>query len=51
MEYQHACIAAIETTLKAGTVVVTLFPNFNMCLANPHLLDSLKVQVQIHGVE
>ena len=28
-KYQHACIAIVETTLDAGTVFITLFPNFN----------------------
>ncbi|CDP21822.1 unnamed protein product [Coffea canephora] len=50
-QYQHACIATVETTLNAGTVFVTLFPNFNMSLVDPHLLDSLKVHVQIIGVD
>ncbi|CDP21296.1 unnamed protein product, partial [Coffea canephora] len=50
-QYQHACIATVETTLNAGTVFVTLFPNFNMSLVDPHLLDALKVQVQIIGVD
>ncbi|CDP20491.1 unnamed protein product [Coffea canephora] len=50
-QYQHACIATTETTLNAGTVFVTLFPNFNMSLADPHLLEALKVQVQIIGAE
>nr|AHN13809.1 movement protein [Aristotelia chilensis virus 1] len=49
LEYQHACIGTIETTLNAGTVFVTLFPNFNMPLKDPHLLTALKVQVQIVG--
>ena len=50
-KYQDASIATIETTLNAGTVVVTLFPNFNVSLKDNHLLDALKVQVQIIGVE
>ncbi|CDP16520.1 unnamed protein product [Coffea canephora] len=50
-QYQHACIATTETTLNAGTVFVTLFPNFNMSLVDPHLLEALKVQVQIIGAE
>ena len=44
-KYQHACITIVETTLNAGTVFVTLFPNFNMSLSDPHLLDALEVQV------
>ena len=49
MKYQHACIATVQTTLNAGTVIFTFYPNFNMPLADPHLLTALKVQVQIGG--
>ena len=49
LEYQHAVIRTIQTTLNAGTVFVTLFSNFNMPLKDPHLCDALKVQVQITG--
>ena len=49
LEYQNAVIGIVQTTLNAGTVFVTLFPNFNMSLKNPHLCDALKVQVQIAG--
>jgi len=49
LEYQNAVIGAVQTTLNAGTVFVTLFPNFNMSLKDPHLCDALKVQVQITG--
>ena len=48
-KYQHARIATVETTLNAGTVFVTLFPNFNMSLADPYILSALKAQVQIQG--
>ena len=37
--YPHACITTIETTLNARIISITLFPNFNMSLANLHLLD------------
>ena len=50
-KYQDVSIATIETTLKAGTVVVTLFSNFNMSLKDNRLLDTLKVEVQIIGVK
>ena len=50
-KYQHTCIAIVETTLNVGTVFVTLFSNFNMSLSDPHLLDALKVQVQIIGAD
>ncbi|PKI50937.1 hypothetical protein CRG98_028667 [Punica granatum] len=49
LEYQHACKGTIETTLNAGTVFVTLFPNFNMAFSDPQLLTALKVQLQITG--
>ena len=49
LEYQHAVIGTVQTTLNAGTVFVTLFPNFNIPLKDPHLCDALKVQVQITG--
>ena len=49
LEYQHAVIGTVQTTLNARTVFVTLFPNFNMPLKDSHLCDALKVQVQIIG--
>ncbi|KAK9705313.1 hypothetical protein RND81_07G047500 [Saponaria officinalis] len=48
-EYQHACIATIQTTLNAGIVFVTLFPNFNMALEGPQILQNLQIQLQITG--
>ncbi|KAI4325839.1 hypothetical protein MLD38_031203 [Melastoma candidum] len=49
VEYQHACIGTVETTLNAGTVFVTLYPNFCMSLQDPKLLTALQVQLQIYG--
>ncbi|PKI32565.1 hypothetical protein CRG98_047028 [Punica granatum] len=49
LEYQHACIGTIETTFNAGTIFVTLFPNFNTALSDPRLLTTLKVHLQITG--
>ena len=49
LEYQNPVIGTVQTTLNAGTVFVTLFPNFNMPLKDPHLCDALKVQVLITG--
>ncbi|KAI4310542.1 hypothetical protein MLD38_035514 [Melastoma candidum] len=49
VEYQHACIGTIETTLNAGTVFVTLYPNFCMSLQDPKLLSALQIQIQIAG--
>ena len=49
VDYQHACIGTVETTLNAGTVLITLFLNFCMSLQDPFLLSALKVQIQIVG--
>ena len=49
LEYQHAVISIVQTTLNARTVFVTLFPNFNMPLKDLNLCDAFKVQVQITG--
>ena len=43
LEYQNAIIGIVQTTLNAGTIFLTLFPNFNMSLKDPHLCDALKV--------
>lgn len=45
----HATLGTISSTLNAGTVFVTLIPNYNISLQDPHALDCLKVQVQITG--
>ena len=49
LEYQNAVIGTVQTTLNAGTIFVTLFPNLNISLKDPHLCDALKVLVQITG--
>ncbi|OWM74409.1 hypothetical protein CDL15_Pgr013313 [Punica granatum] len=49
LEYQHACIGTIETTLNAETIFVIIFPNFNMALLDPRLLTTFKFQLQITG--
>ena len=49
LDYQNVVIGTVQTTLNAGIVFVTLFPNFNMSLKDPHICDALKVQVQITG--
>jgi len=51
LEYQHACIGSLQTTLNCGTVVVTFYPNFNMALDDPQLHNFLKVQLQITGAD
>ncbi|OMO87788.1 hypothetical protein CCACVL1_08766 [Corchorus capsularis] len=50
-KYRFACLGMVETSLNAGTVFVTLFPNFNMALEDPTLPLVLKVQVQIAGAQ
>ena len=49
LEYQNAVIGILQTILNAGTIFVTLFPNFNKSLKDLYLCDALKVQVQITG--
>ncbi|KAJ9547114.1 hypothetical protein OSB04_019657 [Centaurea solstitialis] len=49
VEYQHACICTIQTTLNAGTSFVTFYPNFNMPLNDPSIHTALKAQIQIGG--
>ncbi|KAG5234177.1 zinc finger, CCHC-type, viral movement protein [Salix suchowensis] len=51
LEYQHACIESLETTLNCGTVVVTFYPNFKMASDDPQLHHFLKVQLQITGAD
>ncbi|KAH9686137.1 hypothetical protein KPL70_014250 [Citrus sinensis] len=50
-QYQDAVIGIILTTLHAGSVLLTFYPNFNLSLQDPNLPTTLKVQVQIQGAE
>ena len=50
-QYQDAVIGTILTTLHAGSVLLTFYPNFNLSLQDPNLPTTLKVQVQIQGAE
>ncbi|KAH9744240.1 hypothetical protein KPL70_003613 [Citrus sinensis] len=50
-QYQDAVIGTILTTLHAGSVLLTFYPNFNLSFQDPNLPTTLKVQVQIQGVE
>lgn len=45
--YPHATLGTISSTLNAGTIFITLVPNYNISLQDPHALNCLKVQVQI----
>lgn len=42
-QYPHATLGTISSTLNARTVFVTLIPNYNISLQDPHALDCLKV--------
>ncbi|KAH9769375.1 hypothetical protein KPL71_011975 [Citrus sinensis] len=50
-QYQDAVIGTVLTTLYAGSVLLTFYPNFNLSLQDPNLPTTLKVQVQIQGAE
>ncbi|KAH9680023.1 hypothetical protein KPL71_026377 [Citrus sinensis] len=50
-QYQDAVIGTVLTTLHAGSVLLTFYPNFNLSLQGPNLPTTLKVQVQIQGAE
>ena len=44
-------IGTVLTTLHAGSVVLTIFPNYNVSLRDPTLSQRMKVQIQITGAE
>ena len=48
-QYQHSVIGTVLTTLHAGSVLLTFYPNFNMSLEDPNLPTTLKVQIQLQG--
>ncbi|ESQ50197.1 hypothetical protein EUTSA_v10002254mg, partial [Eutrema salsugineum] len=48
-EYQHACISTIQITLNAGTIFVTLYPNFNIAVADLQTYQNMQTQLQITG--
>ncbi|KAH9716932.1 hypothetical protein KPL71_021641 [Citrus sinensis] len=50
-QYEQATIGTLLTTLHAGSVVLTVYPNFNLSLDDPNLSTFLKIQVQIQGAE
>ncbi|KAH9792727.1 hypothetical protein KPL71_004249 [Citrus sinensis] len=50
-QYQHAIIGTVLTTLHAGSVLLTFYPNFNLSLEYPNLPMTLKVQIQLQGAE
>ncbi|KAH9752094.1 hypothetical protein KPL71_014558 [Citrus sinensis] len=48
-QYQDAVIGTVLTTLHAGSVLLTFYPNFNLSLQDPNLPTTLKVQIQIQA--
>ncbi|KAH9801898.1 hypothetical protein KPL71_001196 [Citrus sinensis] len=50
-QHQDDVIGTVLTTLHAGSVLLTFYPNFNLSLQDPNLPTTLKVQVQIQGTE
>ena len=50
-QYQDAVIGTILTTLHAGSVLLTFYPNFNISLQDTNLLTTLQVQIQIQDAE
>jgi len=51
LHYEHAVIGTVLTTLHAGSIVLTLCPNFNVSLKDPTVSHRLKVQVHITGAD
>ncbi|KAK8501653.1 hypothetical protein V6N11_000125 [Hibiscus sabdariffa] len=49
LKYEDACVATVEATMNNGLFMVMLFPNFTMALADPNLMEALKVQIHIVG--
>ena len=51
IHYENAVIGTVLTTLHAGSMVLTIFPNYNVSLRDPTLSQRMKVQIQINGAE
>ncbi|KAH9769510.1 hypothetical protein KPL71_012030 [Citrus sinensis] len=49
-QYQDAVIGTVLTTLHAGSVLLTFYPNFNLSLQDTNLPTTLKIQVQIQAL-
>ena len=47
---EHATIGTVLTILNVGSVVLTMFPNFNVHLRDSTMFTRFKVQVQLIGV-
>ncbi|KAK2649953.1 hypothetical protein Ddye_017442 [Dipteronia dyeriana] len=48
-QYEHAVIGTCLSTLHAGSISLTYYPNFNIPLRDLNLHNCLKVQLQIIG--
>jgi len=44
-------IGTVLTTLHVGSIVLTIFPNYNISLKDPILPQRMKVQIQITGAK
>ncbi|RDX88095.1 hypothetical protein CR513_30350, partial [Mucuna pruriens] len=51
LHYENAVIGTVLTTLHASSVIITIFPNYNVSLRDPTISHRLKVQVQITGAD
>ncbi|WVY94545.1 hypothetical protein V8G54_033633 [Vigna mungo] len=49
LHYENVVIGIVLTTLHAGSVVLTMFPNYNVSLRDPTVPQRLKLQVQVTG--
>ncbi|KAK2658311.1 hypothetical protein Ddye_004844 [Dipteronia dyeriana] len=48
-EYEHAVIGTRLSTIHAGSISLTYYPNFNIPLGDQNLHNCLKVQLQVAG--
>ncbi|KAK0582089.1 hypothetical protein LWI29_021433 [Acer saccharum] len=48
-DYEQAVIGTCLSTLHAGSISLTYYPNFNIPLRDPNLNTCLKVQIQLTG--
>ena len=51
IHYENVVIRTVLATLHDGSLVLTIFPNYNVSLRDPILLQRMKVQIQITGEE
>jgi len=51
IHYENAVIGTVITTLHARSVVLIIFPNYNVNLRDPTLPQRMKIQIQIIGAE